>query len=126
VKTSFTLCLLALGSAAAAHPHLAEGAVPRLRSGSISNDDYPASALRSRAEGAVTMRLAVGADGRVTGCTVESSSGNSALDSTSCSLAQRRFRFVPASDPKGHPKPGEATRTVRWSLPVAPAQNEPL
>jgi protein TonB len=61
--------------------------------------------------------MTVGADGRVTGCTVSRSSGNGALDSTACSLAQRRFRFTPAQDTEGNNIAGTATRSVRWTLP---------
>lgn len=122
--------LIALSLASSVHPHDATcdcagpagPAVrpPVLRSGTITDDDYPASALRDQAEGQVRLRLAVGADGRVTGCTIDMSSGHAALDSTSCSLAQRRLRFVPAQDAAGRNVAGEATRSVSWRRP-APA-----
>ena len=95
------------------------GSGPELRSGAISNgDDYPASALRAGASGAVTVRYVVGANGRVTSCEVAESSGNAALDSTTCSLLQRRFRFEPARDRYGQPR--QAVRSFRmvWRLPV--------
>jgi len=90
---------------------------PVHRSGTISNDDYPASAIRAEAQGNTTIRLSVSADGRVSACSVSGSSGNSALDSTACSLAQRRFRFAPAEDTSGNPVAGSVTRTIRWQLP---------
>jgi len=90
---------------------------PVHRSGTITNDDYPASAIRAEAQGTTTIRMSVGADGRVSGCTVSRSSGNSALDSTACSLASRRFRFTPAQDTNGTNVAGSATRSVRWELP---------
>lgn len=90
---------------------------PVHRSGTITNDDYPTSALRERAEGVSAIDLQIGADGRVTGCKVEASSGNAALDSTACSLAQRRFRFTPATNAKGQNVPGRASRSVNWRLP---------
>jgi protein TonB len=87
------------------------------RSGTITNDDYPPSALRERAEGISEIDLEIGEDGRVTGCKIAGSSGNSALDSTACSLARRRFRFVPATDAKGRNVPGRSSRSVYWRLP---------
>ncbi len=88
----------------------------RLRSGTISNDDYPASAQRAQAQGTTRMSLQVGADGRVTGCSVTGSSGNSSLDSTACSLAQRRYRFTPATR-DGQPVASTYSQSVRWQLP---------
>ena len=90
---------------------------PVHRSGTITDDDYPASAIRAEAQGTTAIRLSVGADGRVTGCTVSRSSGNSALDSTACSLAQRRFRFTPAQDTNGNNVAGTVTRSIQWRLP---------
>ena len=87
------------------------------RSGTITNDDYPAAAIRAEAQGTTTIRMSVGADGRVSGCTVTRSSGNSSLDSTACNLATRRFRFTPAQDENGNNVAGSATRSIRWQLP---------
>lgn len=89
---------------------------PRLRSGTISNDDYPASAIRAQAQGTTRMSLQIGANGRVTGCSVTASSGNSSLDSTACSLAQRRYRFAPATR-NGQPVASTYSQSVRWQLP---------
>lgn len=101
-----------------AHPH--QPAQPaQHRSGSISNEDYPASALRERAEGASVLRFLVGTDGRVLRCEVVRSSGNFALDATACSLIQRRFRYVPARDATGATVEQWITRQHRWILPEA-------
>jgi protein TonB len=89
-----------------------------LRSGSISNDDYPNSALRAEASGTTTARYTIGTDGRVTNCSVTGSSGNSALDSTTCSLIQRRFRFRPAVGADGQPMTESRTQRVVWRLPA--------
>ncbi|HEY0014097.1 MAG TPA: energy transducer TonB [Allosphingosinicella sp.] len=91
---------------------------PTHRSGTVTNNDYPASALRLRAEGTSVVRLEVAADGRVIGCTVIGSSGNSALDSTACSVAWRRFRFTPATDAEGHLTASYYTHSVNWRLPA--------
>jgi periplasmic protein TonB len=97
-------------------PPAAPPSPPRHRSGTISNDDYPASAIRAQAQGTTRMNLQIGADGRVTGCSVTGSSGNSALDSTACSLAQRRYRFAPATR-NGQPVASTYSQSVRWQLP---------
>src|SRR5687767_4629825 len=59
----------------------------------ISNEDYPAEALRNEQEGTVGFRLHVGADGRVTKCNITSSSGHVSLDSATCQLLTARARF---------------------------------
>jgi protein TonB len=84
--------------------------------GAITNDDYPAAALRAEAQGTTRITLQVGPNGRATGCSVTGSSGNSSLDSTACSLAQRRFRFTPATR-DGQPVSGSASTSIRWVLP---------
>lgn len=70
----------------------------RIRGG-INIRDYPRSA--EGATGSVTVHLDVSAQGRVTRCTVARSSGNAALDATTCRLAQARFRYAPARDREG-------------------------
>ena len=64
----------------------------------FSNDDYPEAALRSEEQGTVRASLQVGANGRVTGCTVTQSSGSSALDRATCSIIRSRARYSPATD----------------------------
>lgn len=88
----------------------------RLRSGSISDADYPAAAIRAEAQGTTVISMQVGANGRVTGCSVSSSSGNGSLDSTACSLAQRRFRFTPATR-NGQPVATSVSQRIVWRLP---------
>jgi len=84
--------------------------------GSISDADYPAAALRAEAQGTTRITLQVGPNGRATGCSVTGSSGNGALDSTACRLAQSRFRFSPATQ-NGQPVAGTYSTSVRWQLP---------
>lgn len=83
----------------------------------FSDEDYPASAVRAGEQGTVRFRLGVGADGRVTDCTILSSSGSSALDSTTCRLVRSRARFTPARDKTGSPVPDTVESSVTWSLP---------
>ena len=101
-----------------APPRVAVKVSPKGNPGSwFSNDDYPPAARRAEAQGRVSVALNIGADGRVTGCRVTSSSGNQDLDDATCRLAQRRGRFNPAKDPSGasiestYVLPG-----VRWQL----------
>lgn len=70
----------------------------RIRGG-INIRDYPRSA--AGAMGSVTVHLDVSPQGLVTGCTVARSSGNAALDATTCRLARSRFRYAPARDREG-------------------------
>ena len=82
-----------------------------------STDDYPARALREERQGVTGFRLSVGPDGRATSCEVTSSSGTPELDSTTCSLVQRRARFTPATDGEGQPTSGSYNGRVRWQIP---------
>lgn len=88
----------------------------RQTGGSISNADYPASAIRAEASGTTRVTIQVGANGRVAGCSVTGSSGNSALDQTACSLIQRRFRYQPATR-NGQPVESTVSRSITWVLP---------
>ena len=83
----------------------------------ITNDDYPARALRDEVEGTVGYRLVVGSNGRVAACEITRSSGNSLLDETSCRLIERRARFEAATDGTGANVLGSYTGTVRWEIP---------
>jgi protein TonB len=80
-------------------------------------DAYPPGALRAGAQGRVVARLSVGTDGRVTDCSVTSSSGNSDLDDTTCRIARRSVKFSPAKDDSGNPMTTNYTLPVRWVLP---------
>jgi protein TonB len=84
----------------------------------FSDEDYPASALRSSESGATGFRLDVGANGRVTNCTVTSSSGSSALDSTTCRLLRSRARFSPATDSTGAATSDSYSGRIVWRLPA--------
>lgn len=71
--------------------------------GLITSDDYPSAAASREETGTVRVRLTIGTDGRVTGCTVTGSSGSSSLDNTTCRLLRSRARFTPARDNQGNP-----------------------
>jgi periplasmic protein TonB len=66
----------------------------------------------------VLVRFSVGTDGRANGCTVMESSGHPDLDATTCRLIERRFRFEPAKDARGHAVPDvKAWQQVWWLEP---------
>jgi protein TonB len=83
----------------------------------ISDADYPSSALRAEESGTTGFRLEIGANGRVTNCTVTSSSGSSALDSATCRLLRSRARFTPAKDQNGNPTTDTYSSRIQWRLP---------
>ena len=82
----------------------------------VSNDDYPASALRNEEEGTTRFRLTVGPDGRVTGCTVTGSSGSAALDNATCRIMRSRARFTPARDNQGNPTTDSHSASITWRI----------
>lgn len=82
-----------------------------------TTNDYPTRALREEREGTTGFRVTVGPDGRVTGCSVTSSSGSSDLDEATCSNVTRRARFNPATDGEGNPTSGTYSSRVRWVIP---------
>jgi protein TonB len=84
----------------------------------VTTDDYPTSAEREGAQGRTVFRLDIGTDGRVTGCTVATSSGSDTLDRATCRLLTVRARFKPALDADGHPVTGSYTSGVTWRLPA--------
>ena len=85
--------------------------------GQFNNEsDYPSAARRAEEQGTVRVSYVVGADGRVTGCTVVQSSGSSALDRTTCRIFQSRFRYRPARDATGNPVSQTIRSSVTWEL----------
>lgn len=88
----------------------------RLIRGRITDSDYPRSALAARVQGNVEIRFTIGADGRVSGCTVTRSSGSAELDSTTCRLIEKRFRYRPARDAQGRAVATTGFGLQRWWL----------
>lgn len=83
----------------------------------ITNDDYPARALRDEAQGTVAIQWEINTQGRVENCRVTSSSGNKDLDDAACSLIVRRGRYSAALDQDGSPMRSTDRRRVVWRLP---------
>ena len=79
--------------------------------------DYPARDLREGNQGVTRFRLAIGSDGRVTGCAVIASSGFPSLDAATCDKVSRRARFDPATDETGARVPGSYSGSIRWVIP---------
>jgi periplasmic protein TonB len=84
----------------------------------FSDDDYPQDAIRNEQQGTTGVRLDIGPDGRVTNCTVTSSSGSSSLDSTTCRLLRSRARFTPATDSSGARTSDTTSTRIVWRLPA--------
>jgi protein TonB len=102
-----------------APPRLVEPAHARANLSSyISDSDYPASAIRAEQQGTTGFRLSIGTDGRVTGCTITSSSGSPALDDAVCRIMRSRARFTPARDDHGNPTTDSTSSRIRWVLPA--------
>lgn len=80
-------------------------------------DNYPPEALRNGEQGRTVAKLDVGADGRVTACTVDVSSGSASLDGATCAIALAHVTFTPATDDRGRPIAGHYTLPVRWVFP---------
>ncbi len=89
-------------------------------------DDYPLAALRRHSEGVVGFRLTIDAEGAVSGCVVESSSGDPDLDRVTCEILRSRPHYYPARDADGRAVAGSDTGRVTWRLPPEPSRPEPL
>jgi len=79
-------------------------------------NDYPSRALREGRTGTTGFRVTVGPDGRVTSCSITSSSGSDDLDATTCQMVTRRARFKPAME-DGSPVQGAFSSRVKWVIP---------
>jgi len=83
----------------------------------FSADDYPAAAQSAGAEGTAQASLTIGPDGRVVGCNLVRSSGNSSLDSATCNILRRRAKFTPARDNNGNATTDTVTTPpIVWRL----------
>lgn len=107
-----------LGAALPELPVAFDPVPPRPRNnGWVTDHDYRSSWVNRGWEGTAAFRLAVGKDGRVTGCTITQSTGYEALDEATCRLVSRRARFDPAKDDKGQLTGGQFSSAVRWQIP---------
>ena len=111
------LWLAATAAAAAAEPPVRARSAQALAT-LFSDEDYPSDAIRNGEQGIVAFRLAVGPDGRPSGCTVTDSSGSESLDSTTCRLLMERPSFEPARDSKGKAVADAVAGRIVWRLPA--------
>ncbi len=83
----------------------------------ITDEDYPADALRNEQSGTTGFRLEIGPDGRVTNCSITRSSGASSLDNATCRILRSRARFTPATDSSGAKTNDTFSSAIRWVIP---------
>ena len=101
-----------------APPVAASRAAPRGSPGSwLTDADYPSRAQREERSGTAGFRLEIGADGRVTNCTITSSTGHPDLDEATCRLLPRRARFKAAVGGDGQPMADTYNGRITWRLP---------
>ncbi len=89
---------------------------PEQVSGHLSFDDIPRGIVQAGRGGTVGVRYYVNPDGRVSGCSVTGSSGIAALDSITCALIEKRFRFRPSRDGEGRPVRSVIVESHSWSI----------
>lgn len=130
--SAFAPVLLALAAAAQSAPGPVPPPAPQAPrpptnwpSALLSDEDYPAAALRSEEQGRVGYRLAIGADGRVSGCTITGSSGSAALDAATCRIMRSRARFTPARDSRGNPAADAREGWIDWVMQQDPPEPPP-
>jgi periplasmic protein TonB len=99
-------------------PSKARGATPdgQGRWAARIQENYPARAIRDETEGSVGVRVTIGANGRVTACSVTASSGSPVLDEAACDGMTRYARYNPALDDAGNPTTGSATTRIVYQL----------
>ena len=83
----------------------------------VTTNDYPTRALRQEQAGTARYRLAIAANGTVSGCTITASSGHGELDQATCDKLIRRAQFEPATDESGARVAGSFAGAVTWQLP---------
>lgn len=82
----------------------------------FSDDDYPKEALQNNEQGEVWVLFWVDADGRVSNCTIDKTSGSKSLDATTCKIIQK-VRFDPAIGQDGKPIREPSSTRLRWHMP---------
>ncbi|EGD60677.1 TonB-like protein [Novosphingobium nitrogenifigens DSM 19370] len=83
----------------------------------ITDDDYPAVAVRNHMIGTTRFLAMVDATGKPTHCEIVDSSGFDVLDAATCHAIMERARFSPARDPHGQAVAGDYSNRIRWQIP---------
>ena len=87
---------------------------PRKRKGKLSYDDVPDYMREQGIGGTVGVIYHIEADGRVTDCSVQRSSGIPELDAVTCREIIRRFRFDPARARNGRKVASNIVENHTW------------
>jgi TonB family protein len=82
----------------------------------VSDNDYPAEALKKKEQGTVVVRLTVEPDGKPTECGLVSSSGSRSLDLQTCNIFLRRAQFDPAIAADGRPVRSVFFTRLTWQI----------
>lgn len=77
------------------------------------------SFLRDYPQTLFAFEMEVGVDGRVSECTITTSSGSTEVDRLACILLRRRAKFVPAHDADGKPVASPYKGRFSWGNPPA-------
>jgi protein TonB len=87
-----------------------------LTGGRIKDSDIPPVLRGAAFSGTTRVRVEVSEKGRVTGCRMLHSSGNSMLDDLTCRLIFQRFRFRPALDEQGRARSDSIIYEQEWTV----------
>jgi len=79
-------------------------------------ENYPSRAVRSGTEGTVGVSVTVGSNGKVSACSVSSSSGSDVLDEAACDGMRRYAQFDPALDDDGNPTSASWSTRIVYRL----------
>jgi protein TonB len=88
---------------------------PRRIAGSLHYSDLPEGVLAPGQEATVSVIDTVEADGHVSHCKVEHSSGYPGLDRLACQLNVERYRYRPARDENGRPVWSREEHSETWT-----------
>lgn len=81
----------------------------------VTSADYPPESRAAGESGQVTVKIEIDATGKVSGCTVATSSGFPRLDQKTCELVTLRGKYEPALSPKGKAIPSTSMMRFGWS-----------
>jgi TonB family protein len=84
-------------------------------SGDVTDDDYPASAIRNEEEGTVFITFRINETGRVDQCSADGATPS--LQEVSCRIVTERFTYRPARDVRGNALPQWNTQRITWRIP---------
>ena len=89
---------------------------PRFIRGRMNTSDLPEEIFATGFDGTVGVRYLVTTQGRVAECVVTRSSGNAAVDATTCRMIRERFRFRPSRDGQGRPVNAWIVENHSWQV----------